>query len=62
MQNFPTFKQNSTKIASFGPTTAKAVKEAGLRLDIQAPMPQAPSMTMALDQFIRKSAKASLLL
>jgi uroporphyrinogen-III synthase len=52
MQNFPDFKQNDTKIATFGPSTAKAVKEAGLRLDIEAPVPEAPSMTMALDKYI----------
>jgi uroporphyrinogen-III synthase len=57
LQNFPDFQQNETKIASFGPATAKAVKEAGLRLDIQAPMPQAPSMAMALDQYIKKYNK-----
>lgn len=57
LQNFPDFKQNSTRIASFGPTTAKAVKEAGLRLDIQAPMSKAPSMTMALDMYIKKHNK-----
>ncbi|MFN8256438.1 MAG: uroporphyrinogen-III synthase [Bacteroidales bacterium] len=55
--NFPDFKQNDIKIASFGLSTAKAVKEAGLRLDIQAPMPKAPSMTMALDNFIEKFNK-----
>lgn len=58
-KNFPDFKQNETKIASFGPTTAKAVAEAGLRLDIQAPNPQAPSMTMALDQFIADYNKSN---
>ena len=58
VQNFPDFEQNSTKIASFGPTTAKAVKEAGLRLDIEAPTAQAPSMTMALEQFIKKYNKS----
>jgi uroporphyrinogen-III synthase len=57
MQNFPDFEQKDTLIASFGPATAKAVKEAGLRLDIQAPMPQAPSMTAALDMFIKKHNK-----
>nr|WP_321354291.1 uroporphyrinogen-III synthase [uncultured Draconibacterium sp.] len=56
-QNFPDFEQNSTRIACFGPSTAKAVEEAGLRLDIQAPTAQAPSMTMALDQYIKKSNK-----
>jgi uroporphyrinogen-III synthase len=56
-QNFPDFQQNEIKIASFGPSTAKAVEEAGLRLDIQAPNPQAPSMTMALEQFIKNINK-----
>jgi uroporphyrinogen-III synthase len=57
-QNFPNFEQNSTRIASFGPTTAKAVRDAGLRLDIEAPTAQAPSMAMALDQYIKKNGKS----
>ncbi|MFC2089618.1 uroporphyrinogen-III synthase [Bacteroidota bacterium] len=57
LQNFPDFKQNDTKIASFGDKTAKAVEEAGLRLDIKAPAPQAPSMTMALESFIEQHNK-----
>jgi uroporphyrinogen-III synthase len=56
-KNYPEFKQNNTKIASFGESTAKAVKEAGLKLDIEAPRPEAPSMTMALDFFIRDYKK-----
>lgn len=51
--NFPDFKQNDTKIASWGTKTARAVQEAGLRLDIKAPMPDAPSMTMAIEKFIK---------
>ena len=57
LQNFPKFKQNDIKIATFGSTTAKAVQEAGLRLDISAPMPNAPSMTMALEQYIKEYNK-----
>ena len=57
VHNFPNWKQEETKIASFGPTTAKAVKGAGLRLDIAAPNPNAPSMTMALEQFIKEHNK-----
>jgi len=57
LSNFPGFKQNETKIASFGSSTALAVKEAGLRLDIEAPKPEAPSMTMALEQFIKDHNK-----
>lgn len=53
-QNFPNFEQKSTRIACFGPSTAKAIREAGLRLDIEAPTAQAPSMTMALEQYIKK--------
>jgi uroporphyrinogen-III synthase len=52
-QNFPDFKQNDTKIASWGTKTAKAVQDAGLRLDIKAPMPDTPSMTMAIEKFIK---------
>ncbi len=51
--NFPDFKQNNTRIAAFGPTTSKAVKEAGLVLDIEAPLPEAPSMTGALEMYIK---------
>lgn len=58
MQNFPNFDQNSTKIACFGPATAKAVLDAGLRLDIEAPTVEAPSMTMALEQYIKKHNKS----
>lgn len=53
--NFPDFKQNKTRIAAFGPTTSKAVKEANLILDIQAPLPNAPSMTGALELYIKKA-------
>lgn len=59
IENFPKFKQNDTMIASFGEATAQAIKEAGLRLDIQAPMPQIPSMTMALELFIKEHNKTS---
>ncbi len=57
MDNFPDFKQNNTRIAAFGPTTAKAVEDAGLYLDIQAPLPNAPSMTGALELYIKQVNK-----
>ncbi|MBI1289161.1 MAG: uroporphyrinogen-III synthase [Flavobacteriales bacterium] len=56
-ENFPDFKQNKTRIAAFGPTTTHAVKEHHLKLDIGAPVPNAPSMTMALDQYITLANK-----
>lgn len=55
--NFPDFKQNKTRIAVFGNTTAKAVEEHGLRVDIMAPTPETPSMTMALEKYIEKVNK-----
>ncbi len=56
-KNFPEFKQNETRIAVFGSTTIKAVKDRGLRVDISAPTPETPSMTMALDKYIKKANK-----
>jgi len=51
-KNFPSFKQDKIAIATFGPTTAKAAKEAGLRLDIEAPTEKYPSMTAALQHYL----------
>jgi uroporphyrinogen-III synthase len=56
-ENFPDFKQNDTKIAVFGSTTAKAAENAGLEINIAAPKPEAPSMSMALEQYIKKQSK-----
>ena len=56
-ENLPDFNQGDTKIACFGGTTAAAIKEAGLRLDLEAPTVEAPSMTMALEQYLAKHNK-----
>ena len=53
LKNFPNFDQQDIRIGCFGPTTAKAVKDAGLRLDVEAPTPEAPSMTAALEQYLK---------
>jgi uroporphyrinogen-III synthase len=52
-ENYPSFVQGDIKIAAFGPTTAEAVLNEGFRLDLQAPNPKSPSMTMAIDCFLR---------
>lgn len=52
-KNFPNFEQGDIRIASYGPTTAKAVREAGLRLDVEAPTPTETSMPAALDRYLR---------
>ncbi|GAB3007205.1 uroporphyrinogen-III synthase [uncultured Cyclobacterium sp.] len=56
-QNFPDFEQGKTRIAAFGPTTAQAVKDMNLIMDIEAPLPNAPSMTGALELYIKKANK-----
>jgi uroporphyrinogen-III synthase len=53
--NFPDFKQNDTRIAVYGNSTGKAVEERGLTVNILAPAPEAPSMTMALELYLQKS-------
>jgi len=56
LKNFPDFQQGDIRIAAFGPATVKAVQDAGLRLDIEAPTPKAPSMTSALDLYLSEQA------
>jgi uroporphyrinogen-III synthase len=51
-ENFPDYHQNGTLIGAFGPTTSKAVEDAGLKLDVKAPQPEAPSMVAALDKYL----------
>ncbi|MBN3035912.1 MAG: uroporphyrinogen-III synthase [Bacteroidales bacterium] len=57
IKNFPDFKQNSTVIGAFGPSTTRAVKEAGLKLDIPAPTKTALSMTHAIEDYLQKISK-----
>jgi uroporphyrinogen-III synthase len=53
LENFPHFVQGETKIAAFGTTTQAAAKAAGLEVNIEAPTKESPSMTMALERFIK---------
>ena len=55
--NFPKFKQEKTRIGAFGKTTARAVQEHKLRLDIEAPLPELPSMASALNHYLMHSNK-----
>ncbi len=54
LKNFPDFKQGDIKIGAFGAATARSVADAGLRVDFEAPNPEAPSMTAALDLFLSR--------
>ncbi len=57
LKNFPNFEQGEIQIGCFGASTAQAVRDAGLRLDIEAPVPGVPSMTMALENFLKENNK-----
>jgi len=52
-KNFPDFEQNKTRIAVFGPTTAKEARSHNLRVDVEAPKPNMPSMTAAIERYLR---------
>ncbi|MDE7426734.1 MAG: uroporphyrinogen-III synthase [Muribaculaceae bacterium] len=57
-RNFPVFNQENIVIATFGPSTAQAAKDAGLRVDIEVPKPNAPSMSGAIDNFLKEHKSA----
>ena len=56
-KNFPDFKQNNTRIAVYGNSTIKAAEDSNLRIDIKAPTPETPSMTMAIEKYIEEVNK-----
>ncbi|WP_417427917.1 uroporphyrinogen-III synthase [Halpernia sp.] len=56
-ENFPDYKQNDTKVAVFGATTQAAAEQIGLTIDVMAPNKETPSMTMAIERYIRNSYK-----
>ena len=56
-ENFPDFKQNNTRIAAYGSSTQQALEEHNLILDISAPTPEFPSMTMAVEEYIKNANK-----
>ena len=57
LKNFPDFQQGDIQIGCFGATTAQAVRDANLRLDVEAPLPGMPSMTMALENYLKENLK-----
>ena len=54
-KNFPDFKQGDIRIGAFGPATAQTVKDEGLRLDLEAPTKDCPSMTGALRAYLKSN-------
>jgi uroporphyrinogen-III synthase len=56
-ENFPKFKQSDTKIAAFGQSTIKAAEDAGLTVVVKAPLPECPSMTMAIERYLATNGK-----
>jgi len=52
LENFPEFKQGDMKMMAYGKTIAKAMEEAGLRVDVKAPTPEAPSVARAIELYL----------
>ena len=59
VENFPDFNQYGIRLAAFGPTTARSVREHGLHLDIEAPLPKVPSMTAAIERYAQQHLSAT---
>ena len=51
-ENFPDFKQGDIKMVSYGRSIVKAMEEAGLRIDVKAPSPEAPSVARAIELYL----------
>lgn len=58
-ENFPDFEQKNTRIAVFGNTTLKAAEDAGLYVNIKAPTPESPSMTMAIENYVQQTLRSN---
>ena len=52
IKSFPNIKDQDILIAAFGTSTHAALKEAGIKLTIAAPTQSAPSMAIAIENFI----------
>ena len=57
LEILPAYSQNGTLLGAFGSNTIKAIEDAGLSLEIKAPVPQSPSMVNALEKFILSNKK-----
>lgn len=57
LANHSDYKQGKVLIGGFGPATCQAIEQAGLRLDLSAPTDGAPSMAMALEQYLKEKNK-----
>ena len=55
VKNFPDFNQGDIQIGCLGATTAKTIQDAGFRLDLMAPTPEAPSMPAALELYLKQN-------
>ncbi|MBR5385266.1 MAG: uroporphyrinogen-III synthase [Bacteroidales bacterium] len=51
-ENFPAFEQGDIKFVAYGKTIVGAMEEAGLRIDVKAPTPEAPSAARAIELYL----------
>ena len=52
-ENFPDFQQGDIKMVSYGRSIVRAMEEAGLRIDVKAPSPEAPSVASAIELYLK---------
>ena len=57
LKHYPNFKQGKLRIACWGQNTAQAIRNAGLRLDLEAHSGQSLSITGALDLYLEQENK-----
>ena len=56
-EQFPDFKQEDRRICVFGKAAHKAVTDSGMTVNIQAGTPEAPSIAVALENYLKISNK-----
>lgn len=56
-ENFPDFQQGGIRFVSFGKSIVKAMNEAGLSIEVQAPTPEAPSAARAIELYLQQNKK-----
>ena len=55
-ENFPDFVQGDLKMLAYGRSIVGAMEAAGLRVDVKAPTPEAPSVARAIELYLEANA------
>ncbi len=52
-ENFPDFRQGEMKMVAYGRSIVRSMEEAGFRIDVKAPSPEAPSVASAIELYLK---------